>query len=88
MKKQTIFIYLIGAAVLTACGDAKLTAYEFKQAAKAECGDYKEVGVLVYQECFDTFYNERMEAEVMRNEMAQADNDRKLNLSDLKRNRR
>ena len=88
MKTRTILLGLIGAAALTACGGSKMNAHEFEQSARAACEEHKSVHIVQHQECLVMFYEDRMEKEVGRDDLAAADNRYKRYKSSLKKNRR
>ena len=89
MKKITIILGLLGAVTLAACGDAKLNAYEFKQAANETCDKANSRKDLQkYEECFLGYYADNMEKNVERNELAKAENDRRVVYQNYKRNQR
>jgi len=91
MKKHTITLSLLAAITLAACGDNKLLAHEFKDQARAQCNEmtsHLEDPLIKKQECLVAFYDANMNDLVAKNELSKADNEMKMLVSDLKRNKR
>lgn len=89
MKQTTILLSFLGAISLAACGQAKLNAYEFKKVANETCDQKNsQNNLLKYEECFLGYYIDNMENTVQREELAAAENDRRIVLGNYKKNQR